>query len=112
MRFPESSIPAGADFALRVNGDSMEPIYLDHQLVWVQVCNVLQPGEVGIFVLDGQGYIKRYDEQEPEDEELEDYTDSNGVLHNKPVLVSFNEKYAPRVVSRSSEFKICGRVLN
>lgn len=112
MRFPESSIPAGADYALRVNGDSMEPIYLDHQLVWVQVCHALRPGEVGIFVLDGEGYIKCYDEREPEEDELEDYTDSNGVVHNKPVLVSFNEKYAPRIVTRASKFMICGRVLN
>ena len=112
MRFPESSVPAGADFALRVNGDSMEPIYLNHQLVWVQSCNSLQPGEVGIFVLDGEGFIKCYDEQEPEEDEIEDYTDSNGVVHSKPVLISFNKKYAPRIVSRNSGFKICGRVLN
>lgn len=112
MRFPESSVPAGADYALRVSGDSMEPVYQDHQLVWVQNCTSLHPGEVGIFVLDGEGFIKAYDEQEPDESEMEDYLDSSGVVHNKPVLVSFNEKYAPKVVSLSSKFKICGRVLN
>lgn len=112
MRFPESSVPAGADFAVRVNGDSMEPVYLDHQLAWVQVCNELQPGEVGIFVLDGEGYIKAYDEQEPGEDERDDYTDSNGNVHSKPVLISYNRKYAPRVVLPSNSFKICGRVLN
>ena len=33
MRFPESGVPTGADFALRVTGDSMEPVYQDHQLI-------------------------------------------------------------------------------
>lgn len=112
MRFPESSVPSGADFAVRVNGDSMDPVYLDNQLVWVQICNELRPGEVGIFVLDGEGYIKAYDEQEPDADEAEEYTDSNGIIHNRPVLISYNKKYAPRVVRSGSQFKICGRVLN
>lgn len=112
MRFPENSVPEKADFAIRVVGDSMEPIYQDHQLVWVQVCDTLLPGEVGIFVLDGQGYIKAYDEQEPDEAELEDYTDSAGIVHKQPVLISYNQKYEPRKVLQSAGFKICGRVLN
>ena len=48
----------------------------------------------------------------PSDDEREDYTDSAGTVHKKPVLISYNPKYAPRVVGRSSSFKICGRVLN
>ena len=112
MRFPEDKVPAKADFALRVVGDSMEPIYQDHQLVWVQSCNTLLPGEVGIFVLDGHGYIKAYAEQESDEAEKEDYTDSNGVVHMQPVLISYNQKYEPRKVLQSARFKICGRVLN
>ena len=111
MRFPESSVPAGADYALRVSGDSMEPVYQDRQLVWVQNCNSLRPGEVGIFVLDGVGFIKAYAEQRPDADELDEYTDSSGVVHNKPVLISYNDKYAPRVVHSGARFKICGRVL-
>lgn len=112
MRFPETSVPAGADFALRIVGDSMEPVYQDHQLVWVQICNTLRPGDVGIFVLDGAGYIKAYDEREPDPDERDEYTDSSGVVHNKPVLISYNEKYAPKIIDAASRLKICGRVLN
>lgn len=112
MRFPEDKVPAKADFALRVVGDSMEPIYQDRQLVWVQSCNTLLPGEVGIFVLDGHGYIKAYGEQEPDEADIEDYTDSNGVVHMQPVLISYNQKYEPKKVLQSARFKICGRVLN
>ena len=112
MRFPESGVPAGADFALRVVGDSMEPIYQNNQLVWVHICNTLNPGDVGIFVLDGEGYIKAYDEQEPDQEDLEAYLDSNGVVHKQIVLQSYNPKYEPKIVRQTSGFKICGRVLN
>lgn len=112
MRFPENSVPVNADFAIRVVGDSMEPVYQDHQLVWVQICNALTPGDVGIFVLDGEGYIKAYDEREPDEDVRDDFTDSNGVMHGQPMLISYNEKYAPKIVTTSSSFKICGKVLN
>ena len=112
MRFPENGVPAKADYAVRVVGDSMEPVYQNHQLVWVQSCNSLRPGEVGIFVYDGSGYIKAYDEQEPSSDEIENYIDSNGVLHKQAVLKSFNPDYEPKIVTQNIEFKICGRVLS
>lgn len=112
MRFPESGVPAKADYAVRVVGDSMEPIYQNHQLVWVQKCNTLRPGDVGIFVFDGFGYIKAYAERTPSDNEKEAYLDSNGVLHKQAVLISYNEKYAPMIVTPNNSFQICGRVLS
>ena len=90
----------------------MEPIYQDHQLVWVQVCNSLRSGEVGVFVYDGQGYIKVYEERQPDDDELEEYIDSTGVVHNQVALISYNPNYKPRLVTPETSFKICGRVLN
>ena len=96
--FPASAVPAGASFAVRVSGDSMEP--------------VLHSGEVGLFILDGEGYIKVYSEQEPEGDEAENFTDSEGVRHPQPVLVSCNESYAPKAISSGADFRIIGRVLN
>ena len=69
IEVPESSVPVGAKFGVRVRGNSMEPIYRDDQLVWVQLCEELRSGEVGFFLYDGSGYVKAYDEQEPDDEE-------------------------------------------
>lgn len=108
-QFPEDSVPAKADFALRISGDSMEPVFSDGQYVWVQRCTELLSGEVGIFSLDGQGYIKSYSEQEPDDPEA--YTDSNGRVHRQPVLISYNQKYLPIVVTQEQAFQICGRVV-
>ena len=112
VRFPASSVPEGAEFGVRVSGDSMEPVYHDGQIVWVRRCGALTPGEVGIMMYDGDGYIKVYDEQEPEEGLREAFTDSEGVLHMQPVLVSFNEKYGPKPVSPTLAFSIVGRVLN
>lgn len=109
--FPETMIPNGAEFGIRVSGDSMEPVYHDGQIVWVQRCDHVAIGQVGIFVYDGAGYIKAYDEQEPDASEREDFTDSYGVVHKQPVMISYNPKYAPRVISAHAGFQIVGRVL-
>ena len=111
VSFPESLIPAGAEFGVYVSGDSMEPAYHDGQIVWVKACDRLKVGEVGIFIYDGDGYIKAYDERMPDEERAEDYTDSYGVIHSQPVLVSFNERYAPIAVSPDAGFQIVGKVL-
>ena len=110
--FPASSVPAGASFAVRVSGDSMEPVLRDGQYAWVEECSRLNPGEVGLFVVDGEGFIKVYDEQEPEGDEAENFTDSEGVRHLQPVLVSCNGAYAPKVIGSGTDFRIVGRVLN
>ena len=112
MSFPAASVPAGAAFAVRVHGDSMEPVLRDGQYAWVRECTRLNPGDVGLFVVDGDGYIKVYSEQEPAPDEQDAFTDSSGVLHLQPVLLSCNEQYAPKVIPAESEFRIVGRVLN
>ena len=45
---------------IRVNGDSMFPTFEDGQLVYVEEANRLHPGEIGVFVVNGTGYIKEY----------------------------------------------------
>lgn len=110
--FPVSSVPEDADFAVPVDGDSMEPLYVNGQLVWVQLTPQLNAGEIGLFVIDGEGFIKTYDEREPDEQELETYLDSNGVLHPQIVLISQNEKYEPKVIKPQMNFRIVGRVLN
>ena len=112
VSFPENSIPANADFGVRVSGDSMEPVYHDGQIVWVQRCNELAPGEVGLFLYDGDGYIKVYDEQEPDELVQENFVDTNGVLHMQPVLISYNKNYEPKLISPQLSFSIAGRILN
>ena len=109
VQVPEDMIPDGAEFGVRISGRSMEPVFHDGQIAWVQQCATLEPGEVGVMVYDGEGYIKRYDEQDPEDPEV--FTDGAGVVHKQPVMVSFNPEFKPRPITPSLGFFICGRVL-
>ena len=64
-----------------------------------------------IFVYDGEGYIKRYGEQQPENDSVDAYTDSYGVIHMQPVLISYNRNYADKIVRPENQFEIVGRVL-
>lgn len=83
-----------ADFALRINGDSMTPKYLDGQIVWVKKTTQLSNGDIGIFYLDGQAYCKKLDM-------------SGGRLR----LISLNKSYKPIEVNDNSDFRIYGQVL-
>ncbi|MGN0597088.1 MAG: helix-turn-helix domain-containing protein [Ruminiclostridium sp.] len=47
------------DFAVRVSGDSMEPRYFDGDIVIVEPTPAVDQGEVGIFILNGQAFIKK-----------------------------------------------------
>lgn len=47
-----------ADFAVEVDGDSMEPDYHDGEIVFVRLSEDVPVGAVGLFVHDGKGYIK------------------------------------------------------
>ena len=111
VSFPKNSVPENADFGVRVSGNSMEPVYHDGQIVWVQRCDALLPGQVGIFVCDGEGFIKMYDEQEPNESIQDSFIDSSGRLHMQPVLVSYNTDYERKVITPTMELHIVGRVL-
>ena len=102
-------VPAGADFGIYVGGDSMESIYHDGQLVWVKKCSEILPGQVGIFLYDGDSYIKMYSERIPDNPE--EFTSSDGVMHMQPVLVSYNKNYPDRVIRPGTDFRVFGRVL-
>lgn len=52
--------PTGTDYILRIAGDSMEPIYHDGDYVYVNSCETINLGDVGIFVTDGSVYMKEY----------------------------------------------------
>ena len=111
--FRREDVPARADVGILISGDSMEPVYHDGDLVWVQKCEELSPGEVGIFIYDDKAYLKQYEEQFPEEEYLEEFTDSYGNGRMQAVLVSFNsKKYDPIPVLPYSPFRIYGRVVH
>ncbi len=91
----EYNVPSGADFGVRISGDSMQPRYMDGQIVWVHKQDNLNAGDIGIFDLNGECFCKKLS-----------YED------DKPQLISLNKKYSPKVVQESDSFMTFGRVLN
>ena len=55
-----ADVPKGADFAVRIAGDSMEPYVADGERVYVSRMSELEVGDVGIFFADGDMKCKQY----------------------------------------------------
>lgn len=86
----ETPLTERADFVLRVSGDSMQPTYYDGDKVLVESTEELRYGDIGIFILNGEGYIKEY---RPEG------------------LYSHNTKYGIIKVTDDDNIKIVGKVI-
>ena len=78
-----------ADYAIGVNGDSMEPVYHDGDMLLVEMSDEIRVGEIGIFSLNGECYVKKL---------------------GKGELISRNPKYANIPLNESA--KCMGRVID
>lgn len=90
--------PPTYDFALRVNGDSMTPIFSDGQIIYVN--KVYENDEVRnnqfvIAELNGDAYVKKI------------VFDDN---RKSCRLISLNKKYADIEIKKSDDFKVVGVV--
>lgn len=90
----DDSVPANANFGVRISGDSMEPRFNDGQIVWVHQQQTIQNGEIGIFIYNGDAYCKKYE------------SDENGVR-----LISLNHAYSPILLSDNDELRVFGKVV-
>lgn len=90
ISIPDNEKTATCDFALRVSGNSMEPIYHNGDLILIEDCDSVEVGELGIFVLDGDGYFKKFGGDR---------------------LISLNPEYADILIRSFSEAVCCGRVI-
>lgn len=86
----ESTVPGAADYAVRISGDSMMPRFVDKQIVFVHEQNALEQGEIGIFCLNGEAYVKKL---------------------GQGCLISLNGAYAPIEVGESDELRVLGKVV-
>ncbi len=53
-----NEVTEDANFAVKINGNSMLPHYKDNDIVLVRSQPEVEVGEIGIFTIDGDGYIK------------------------------------------------------
>ncbi len=89
-----AEVPEGANFGVRVSGDSMEPEFHDGQTIWVRQQRSLMTGDIGIFLYDGSAYLKQLVAG-----------DSAMALH------SLNSKYNDIVISPELPLRVLGKVL-
>lgn len=60
LKVPSTPETRKANYALRVAGDSMQPRFYDGDVVLVRTQPSVEPGEIGIFIYNGEGYIKQF----------------------------------------------------
>ena len=72
-----------------VSGDSMEPEFHSGEIAWVSQQDTLCDGEIGIFGLNNEAYIKK----------LKRYAD-------RLYLVSLNSKYSPIEIKESDRLDV------
>lgn len=84
----ENSLTRKATFSVPVYGDSMEPAYHDGDLLLVEGTTSVKVGEVGLFTLDGEGYVKERGEN---------------------TLISLNPAYEP--IKMNESIRCFGRVI-
>lgn len=91
LEIPTERVPENAHFCVRVNGNSMEPAYRDGDIVFVErLDGSVREGEIGIFSLNGEGYIKRLGDRR---------------------LISLNPEYDPIPLHDYDDLRCQGRVL-
>ena len=50
--------PRGASYIAPVCGDSMEPTYHNGDLLFIRATPEVEPGQIGVFLMDGQQWVK------------------------------------------------------
>lgn len=85
------------DIVLKVNGDSMQPMFKDKEIVFVKKLDdysQLRSGQIGAFIIDGESYLKK---AYIEDDKLR--------------LVSLNGKYEDLLFREFNDIKVIGTVV-
>ncbi|MCV2520629.1 helix-turn-helix domain-containing protein, partial [Melissococcus plutonius] len=59
IQLPKSDIPQNADFAVTVNGDSMKPVFKNHETIFIEKTTDLLSGSIGIIIVDGEAFVKK-----------------------------------------------------
>lgn len=94
IQIDASALPQFTSFGVRISGDSMEPEFMNNEIAWVAKQNTVASGEIGIFSLNGEAYIKKLSDTE------------EGVY-----LISLNDKYAPIPIGENDRLDVLGKVV-
>lgn len=78
------------DYVVRVNGDSMLPLFEDNQILFVRKTHEVRDGQIIVCMLNNETYVKK-------------------IMGNR--LVSLNKKYKDILINEYDDFKVVGVVV-
>lgn len=93
MPLPQTNGFKGDVIGIKVDGDSMQPDIKNGDTVLIKIEVMPENGEVGAFILNDEGLLKRYKK-----------TDRGDII-----LSSDNKDYDPIIINESDEFHIVGK---
>lgn len=82
------------DLALQVNGNSMEPMFHDKEVIFIEKTHDIKNGQIGVFIIDGEAYVKKV---YVEDDRL--------------TLVSLNKAYRDLHFYENQSVELVGKVI-
>lgn len=82
------------DLALKVNGNSMEPMFKDGEIIFVEKTHNIKNGQIGIFIIEEEAYVKKV-----------------FVEDDRLTLVSLNKEYRDLHFYRNESVRLVGKVI-
>lgn len=90
ITLPRNDKTENSDMILEIRGDSMQPRFYDGDKVLVKSSESIMEGEIGVFILNGESYIKEM---------------------GKGCLISLNPTYKPIKIGRFDDIHCVGKVI-
>lgn len=78
------------DYVVRVNGDSMQPLFEDNQILFIRKTHEVRDGQIIVCMLNNETYVKK-------------------IMGNR--LVSLNKKYKDILINEYDDFKVIGVIV-
>lgn len=78
------------DYVVRVNGDSMQPLFEDNQILFIRKTHEVRDGQIIVCMLNNETYVKK-------------------ITNNR--LVSLNKKYDDIQINEYDDFSVVGVVV-
>jgi len=95
IEIPDIPEYARVTFAVAVSGDSMSPVYENGDYLLVEGRLSVEDGDIGVFVLNGESYVKTFRRVDGE----------------MPWLESVNQMYSPIYIKSYDKIICCGKVI-
>lgn len=78
------------DYVVRINGDSMQPLFEDNQILFIRKTHDVRDGQIIVCILNNETYVKK-------------------IMGNR--LVSLNKKYDDIKINEYDDFSVVGVVV-